>query len=440
MRREFARRNTASADRSGRVSLGLLAVYVCGGSLCWMSTRPATILADSPVLAAGQETSATWAWALLATGVTGGYAVARAFGPIAASAPDHTWLLPTPVDRTAALRPRAFAVLALGSILGLFVGRVAAFVALAPAWGPMTILGGVLGAGVAAAAILIQARLLPTPAGLWLQRVLAGVAAALVGAAAAHRESSIVMNWPMVIGVAVLVAGIAIMAVRSCGRISGAEIASGADVTTGAGASLTALDASLLAGVLRQRAWRRIGTAPTRRLPADRTRAIIRIDLLQHRRRPSTFVFAVAVVAAVWLVTDIGTPILIAFAQLGALLAVTLAFSAGLRDLCADADLRVLLGAPDYVLRLPFLVIPMGAALLATAAIAAVPESEPAALVISLVGAVSAAYRLRTRPSLSYDGLLLETGYGHVPIDLIRQLMRGPDALLVAAVALLAVV
>ncbi|QTJ64324.1 hypothetical protein HYG77_00985 [Rhodococcus sp. ZPP] len=51
------------------------------------------------------------------------------------------------------------------------------------------------------------------------------------------------------------------------------------------------------------------------------------------------------------------------------------------------------------------------------------------ATLMSSAGA-AAAYWLRTRPARWNDGLILETGYGHVPVDLLRQLLRGPDILL----------
>ena len=51
-------------------------------------------------------------------------------------------------------------------------------------------------------------------------------------------------------------------------------------------------------------------------------------------------------------------------------------------------------------------------------------------------GAFIAAYRIRTRPRTGYDGLLLETAVGQVPVDLIRQWLRGPDVLVAAGLVL----
>lgn len=46
-----------------------------------------------------------------------------------------------------------------------------------------------------------------------------------------------------------------------------------------------------------------------------------------------------------------------------------------------------------------------------------------------LVGACAAAYRVRTHPYTDYDGLILDTAVGQIPVDLIRQRMRGPTYL-----------
>lgn len=437
LRREFARRHTSPGNRAGSILLGLLVFYVCGGTLWWAATRPATVLADSALL--DRQETATWAWALLAACLAAGFSTARALGPVATSLPDIVWLLPTPIDRAAMLRRHALAALLAGGVAGLIIGRFAAFVAMTYHWGPMTVLGGITGVATVSCALLAQNRSLPPRAGKPLQWVLTGTAATLAGTAAAHFEVPTLTNWPTVIVAALLTTASAALAVRSCGRISCAELAPGMDTTAGARASLIALDVSILAGILDRRTWRRIGTATTRRLPGNRFHAMIRSDLLRYRRRPSVFVLAAVAVGMGWFIAGIGAPVVAALAQLGSLFAVALLFSSSLRELCADADLRVLLGLPDHVLRPPFFVVPIGAVLVAAVFVAALSNSGPTVLMISVAGSLFAAYRLRTRPSTSYDGLILETGYGQLPIDLIRQLLRGPDVLIATTIALLAV-
>jgi hypothetical protein len=51
----------------------------------------------------------------------------------------------------------------------------------------------------------------------------------------------------------------------------------------------------------------------------------------------------------------------------------------------------------------------------------------PAALLP--VGILAAGYRAATRPPMSYGGAAVDTPFGLIPVDLIRQLTRGPDAL-----------
>ena len=46
-------------------------------------------------------------------------------------------------------------------------------------------------------------------------------------------------------------------------------------------------------------------------------------------------------------------------------------------------------------------------------------------------GIVAALYRSASRPPMRYDGASVDTPFGLVPVDLIRQLTRGPDVLIV---------
>lgn len=56
------------------------------------------------------------------------------------------------------------------------------------------------------------------------------------------------------------------------------------------------------------------------------------------------------------------------------------------------------------------------------------------------IAAALAAYRVRTRSALSYEGLALITATGPLPVGLIRQLIRGLPILAVAGVLLVWVI
>jgi uncharacterized protein DUF6297 len=107
----------------------------------------------------------------------------------------------------------------------------------------------------------------------------------------------------------------------------------------------------------------------------------------------------------------------------------------GLRAVCRSPGLRRALGGSDGELRATHLVVPAAGAVawwLATWPTA--PHRAPLVDALVVAGAVLGVYRAATRPPMSYDGVVLDTPMGPVPIDLIRQLTRGPDVLALVVV------
>jgi hypothetical protein len=85
------------------------------------------------------------------------------------------------------------------------------------------------------------------------------------------------------------------------------------------------------------------------------------------------------------------------------------------------------------------MVVPVVAAAATTVLTAFLTAMNPVVMLIVLVGGCVAVYRTRTHPHTDYDGLILETAVGQIPVDPIRQRMRGPDVLAVAALLLVLV-
>lgn len=85
------------------------------------------------------------------------------------------------------------------------------------------------------------------------------------------------------------------------------------------------------------------------------------------------------------------------------------------------------------------MVVPITAAATTAFLTAFLAATNPVVMIIVLVGGCVAAYRSRTHPHTDYDGLILETAVGQIPVDLIRQRMRGPDVLVAAALLLVLV-
>jgi hypothetical protein len=438
LRRSFERAHTPPMLREGTFALTALGAYVCGGVLWWLTTRPATVLTTSPLIDTHQRWNPTWGWTvagvLTAALVTG----AAALGPVNVRSETAWWLLPTPVDRRGVLRPRIGATLGSGGALGLAGGRLCAFVGELAHWLPCTLLGAALGVGSIALGVLVQCGILPP----WTLRAvtavcLSGAAMAAI-VATAGGTVALITSWALVLVGSIVAVVLSGMALWWCGRITVAEMAIGSETAAAMSVSLTMLDLSIVTGALEQRAWRRVARRPSRRMPTSRTRALIRIDALPHVRRPHSLLVAAGAVCTGWALSAVLSPIAAAWTQLALVVGVCMIFSAGLRELCADPALARMLGADDRGLRLPLTVIPVVAAVVTTVLTAPLAAMNPTPMALVLIGAVTAMYRIRTRAPLTYDGLILETGFGQVPVDLIRQKIRGTDAIVVAA-ALLAV-
>ena len=66
---------------------------------------------------------------------------------------------------------------------------------------------------------------------------------------------------------------------------------------------------------------------------------------------------------------------------------------------------------------------------------AALPIAPVPTAVISALGAVIVVYAMATRPPMDYAGANFDSPFGSIPVNLVRQLVRGP-ALLVGLAAL----
>jgi hypothetical protein len=106
----------------------------------------------------------------------------------------------------------------------------------------------------------------------------------------------------------------------------------------------------------------------------------------------------------------------------------------GLRTVSRSPGLRRALGGGDATLRLVHLVVPwIGGVLWWLLTWPAGPHLAGVEPLI-VVGVVAAAYRAATRPPMAYGGAAVDTPFGLIPVELIRQVIRGPDVLAVAIV------
>ncbi|MCR8690949.1 DUF6297 family protein [Rhodococcus rhodochrous] len=432
LRHAFERRHAPLADRPALAVLVLLGLYVGGGLAWWLFSLPSTTFACADPIVRDPACTSAWGWTVVAIAVAAGTASARTAGPVTCGAETAFWLLSTPVDRGAALRPRVAALLICGAIAGALVGRFATFVTAPEGRVAFTCLAAALGVGAVALPMLVQCRVL-APA---VVRVVIGLCLVAVPGVVTVAAVGVAVSPPgplFVVGAWIVVAAPAVSVLRRCGRIAAPEWRVGSDTAVGASAALTALDPSLLTGVVERKAWLRIGSRHSRPLPRHPTAALVRSDLLRHVRRPAPALVACVALLGVAVAVSVASPPAAAVVQLVTVFTMATILATGLRDVSRDPDFAVLFGTRDTHLRLALSVVPGSAAVVAGAVTGFVGSASVASVVIGLAGGCAAAYRMRTRPPIGYDGLLLETAVGQIPVDLLRQWARGPDLLVVCA-------
>jgi hypothetical protein len=233
-----------------------------------------------------------------------------------------------------------------------------------------------------------------------------------------------------------LVVVAATFAVRALPRVDRATLTTGAQFATAAVSAALWMDPSMLAGVLESRRWRGIGRVRSRRfLPGGRWWVLLQAEVRRLYRHPSAIVTWSALALVQYAVAVALPPAAGVAHVVGAYLAAN-RLAGGLRALSGAPGLRRALGGGDMELRLVHLAVPaVGAALwwLITAPVGGAHLGAGEILLVA--GVVGAVYRAATRPPMAYGGAVVETPFGLIPVDLLRQLTRGPDVLAVLVIA-----
>jgi hypothetical protein len=156
---------------------------------------------------------------------------------------------------------------------------------------------------------------------------------------------------------------------------------------------------------------------------------LLRTDLRRQARRPGALIgwmvlllapYAAGLIAPVW----VGPVRILA----GYLAADRLA--GGLRTVSRSAPLRRQLGGTDGQLRGAHLALPgTGLAVWWAATLPAVAAGRPELQLLLGAGVLAAVYRAASRRPISYSGMAVDTPMGLLPLDLMRQMLRGPDVL-----------
>lgn len=155
------------------------------------------------------------------------------------------------------------------------------------------------------------------------------------------------------------------------------------------------------------------------------------------RRYPATIAVWVALLPVPFFAAVSLPPIAVGPVQLLFAYAAADRFAGGLRTISGSPALRRSLGGTDGELKAIHLTLPaVGAVVWCALTSFALPLAPSVTTVISAAGAVVVVYAMATRKPMDYGGgAIFDTGFGVVPVNLIRQLVRGP-AILVGLAAL----
>ncbi len=359
----------------------------------------------------------------------------RAVGPLLSTPSAYTWVVASPMSRRDWLLPR-LAGLLLGAALS-----TAALSTLAGAGFSWAVVAGA-GFGVAGAALCVVAQATSPRWPRLVGGALAGIGAATALVVIVAHYAGVGLAQPAVpVAAALALIGIpfalvtTVLAVRALPRLDRAALTGGAQLATAAATAAIWLDPSMLSGVLETRRWRRVGVVTSRRFGrgGGRIGVLLQAEVQRLARRPGALAIWAALALAQYGIA-IAVPSVAWVTRLfGAYLAAN-RLTGGLRTVNRSPGLRRALGGSDGTLRLVHLVVPwVGAVLWWLLTWPAGPHLAGVEPLI-VVAVVVAAYRAATRPPMAYGGAAVDTPFGLIPVDLIRQVIRGPDVLAVAIV------
>jgi hypothetical protein len=359
----------------------------------------------------------------------------RAVGPLLSTPSAYTWVVATPVSRRDWLLPRLAGLLLFVSVPAALAAALAA--GADSGWAALA--GAGFGVGGAALCVVAQAMSPRWPR--LVGGVLAGIGAATALVIIVTHYAGVGLAEPAVpVAAALAFIGIpfalvtSVLAVRALPRLDRAALTGGAQLAAAAVTAAIWLDPSMLSGVLETRRWRRTGMVRSGRFwGGGRIGVLLQAEVRRQVRRPGALTIWAALALAQYGIAIAVPSIAWVTRLVGAYLAAN-RLTGGLRTVSRSQGLRRALGGSDATLRLVHLVVPwIGAVLWWLLTWPAGPHLAGVEPLI-VVGVVAAAYRAATRPPMAYGGAAVDTPFGLIPVDLIRQVIRGPDVLAVAIV------
>lgn len=344
----------------------------------------------------------------------------------------------SPVDRRSALSGRFWLAVVVGAVGGglLFVLLAVLAGASAPTVPAIIAAGVPTGVLVTSLAAIVQRG---GPAAVdRVQRLLLGVLAVdvvLVAVVtlieprqAAHQLA--VDAWVLVLGIVVAAVALTWLAAQRLGGLTRASLTNGAQLADAATAAAVWLDPTLLSATLVSRRTRAVGRVRSGHLRGGRTAVLLRAEWTRLRRMRLELSVWAALIVLPYVAVELFPSAVVAPVHLVSAFLATERLAFGLRTVARSDSLRRALGGTDLELRLTHLVLPtIGALVWCAVTWQALPSPASVVAAVSLFGAVSVTYRMATRQSMDYDSPILDTPYGIVPVNIVRQVMRGPGLL-----------
>ncbi|HET6985104.1 MAG TPA: DUF6297 family protein [Kribbella sp.] len=383
-------------------------------------------------------------------------------GPVSASQATGFWLLATPVNRAALLRPTYRLV--MGAV------AVAGFVASAIIWAllgsgfvdvlDVSALMGALLVCVGAATVWAQQT---ARRSRWALRIadlllVAAVIPAVALALQPHSQQDTFENFVIVstftgysnpaagpalllspeqtrllviLAVALLLCvALVVVTSRTLDKLSRTTVIAGGELLAGLAGAASSLDISMLADVVSGRHWRLKGRVHSRRGRGSRGSALVHREFLRILRWPRRLVIGFALLVVPYAVSGAGFDVLVPVAAGFAGFVAVRPLMDGLRSVCRSTGLVRALGMDLRELRVIMAVVPAGFAALWSLLASPAIGNGPATFAVA-AGMLAGAVRQASARPPSYSGPLVASPMGAIPPGLFSQPMRGFDLLLV---------
>ncbi|MFC9694886.1 DUF6297 family protein [Kribbella sp. NPDC056951] len=380
-------------------------------------------------------------------------------GPVSGSQATGFWLLGTPINRSALLRPTYWKAIAGTAVLGAVLSTVA--------W---AVLGSPYTSLVEASIVTTALMLCAACATVWAQQsarrtwwtlrvadllLVAGVIPAVWLAVQRFTDPDEVQfanvilylsptysdevpamsledfRVPLIGFVAlVVVLGLVVWTARTLGRLGRTSVIAGGELLAGLAGAASSLDPSMLADVVAGRHWRLKGRAKTRRGRGSQGGALIHREFVRILRWPRRLVMAFALLVVPYAVAGAGFDPLVPIAAGFAGFAAIRPLMDGLRSVCRSKGLVRALGYDLRELRVLMAIAP--GLITVVWALAAYPILGSGAATFAVgAGVIAGAVRQASARPPSYSGPLVASPMGAIPPGLFSQPMRGFDVLLI---------